>query len=42
VKGTNEPDKSSGLDHITDALGYLLLWELPLRGSGGAITLGAI
>ena len=42
VEGTNEPDKSSGLDHITDALGYLLLWELPLRGSGGAITLGAI
>jgi hypothetical protein len=42
VEGTNEPDKSSGLDHITDALGYLLLWELPLRGSGGAITLGAL
>ena len=42
VDGTNEPDKSSGLDHITDALGYLLLWELPLRGKSGAITLGAL
>lgn len=25
-EGTSQPDKSSGLDHITDALGYLL-WE---------------
>lgn len=38
--GTSEPDKSLGLDHITDALGYLLLWELPLRGSAGGLSLG--
>ena len=41
-EGTSEPDKTLGLDHITDALGYLLLWELPLRGKSGAITLGAL
>jgi hypothetical protein len=29
-EGTNEPDKSLGLDHITDAAAYLLLWELPM------------
>lgn len=28
---SSEPDKSLGLDHITDALGYLVLWELPMR-----------
>ena len=27
----NQPDKSGGLDHITDALGYLVMGELPLR-----------
>jgi len=27
----NQPDKSGGLDHITDALGYLIMGELPLR-----------
>lgn len=29
-QGTSEPDKSSGLDHITDALGYLVLYEMPI------------
>lgn len=32
-EGTNEPDKSLGLDHITDAMAYLLCWELPMRES---------
>jgi hypothetical protein len=27
----NQPDKSGGLDHITDALGYLIMGEMPLR-----------
>lgn len=30
-EGTSEPDKSLGLDHVTDAAAYLILWELPLR-----------
>lgn len=30
-EGTNEPDKSLGLDHITDAAAYLMLWELPIK-----------
>ena len=30
-KDTNLPDKSLGLDHITDALGYLVSYEFPLR-----------
>jgi hypothetical protein len=29
-EGTNEPDKTLGLDHITDAAAYLILWELPM------------
>lgn len=29
-KDTNQPDKASGLDHITDALGYLLWQEFNL------------
>lgn len=28
---SSEPDKSLGLDHITDALGYLVLYELPMK-----------
>ena len=31
IEGTHQPDKSGGLDHITDALGYLVMGELPLR-----------
>ena len=31
VEGSHQPDKSGGLDHITDALGYLVMGELPLR-----------
>lgn len=30
-KGTSVPDKSLGLDHITDALGYLLCYEFPIN-----------
>jgi hypothetical protein len=30
-KDTNMPDKTLGLDHITDALGYLVSYEFPLR-----------
>jgi hypothetical protein len=42
-EGTNEPDKSLGLDHITDAAAYLILWELPLRGiTSRPIKLGAV
>jgi hypothetical protein len=32
-EGTSEPDKSSGLDHVTDAAAYLILWELPIACS---------
>lgn len=37
LPGTSKPDKNSGLDHITDALGYLVHGEFPMniyRGSG--------
>jgi hypothetical protein len=30
-KDTNLPDKSLGLDHITDALGYLVCYEFPIN-----------
>ncbi len=40
--GTSDPDKSLGLDHITDASAYLVLWELPIRGISGGIKLGAV
>jgi hypothetical protein len=29
-EGTKIPDKRSGLDHITDALGYLIMGVLPI------------
>jgi hypothetical protein len=32
-EGTSQPDKSGGLDHITDALGYLLWQEFNLLES---------
>lgn len=38
-EGTSEPDKGLGLDHITDALGYLALWELPLRPAAQRVQL---
>ena len=28
-----QPDKSSGFDHITDAAGYFIYWEYPLRNT---------
>jgi len=31
-KGTSEPDKSSGLDHISDAFAYYVNYELPSKG----------
>ena len=30
-EGTSHPDKSSGLDHMSDALGYLVSMEFPMR-----------
>lgn len=42
-EGTNEPDKSLGLDHITDAAAYLILWELPMKVRfASGIKLGAV
>ena len=42
-EGTNEPDKSLGLDHVTDAAAYLLLWELPMKVRfATGIKLGAV
>jgi phage terminase large subunit len=32
--GTKVPDKSSGFDHITDALGYLIMGAFPLLSPG--------
>lgn len=29
--GTSQPDKNLGLDHMTDALGYLIHYEFPLK-----------
>lgn len=40
-EGTSEADKRLGLDHITDAAAYLVLWEMPMRGKSGGIKLGA-
>ena len=34
-KDTSVPDKTLGLDHITDALGYLVSYEFPIRGGIG-------
>lgn len=38
--GTRQVDESTGMDHITDALGYLTMYLLPIRvqGSQGSIT----
>lgn len=36
-EGTSEPDKSLGLDHITDAAAYLILWEMPIHSFAGAV-----
>ena len=33
-EGTSQPDKASGLDHVTDALGYLVHSEFPLQTGG--------
>jgi len=30
-EGTQIPDKTSGLDHMNDALGYLVHWLNPIR-----------
>lgn len=32
AEGTSLPNKNLGLDHITDAVAYLTLWELPIQG----------
>jgi hypothetical protein len=40
-EGSSEPDKSLGLDHITDAAAYLVLWELPMRARVRSVELGA-
>ncbi len=37
-EGTNAPDKASGLDHVSDALGYLLWQEFPVLDQGGTFT----
>jgi len=36
--GTKIPDKSSGLDHVTDALGYLLMGLFPTTGPNWSST----
>jgi len=41
-EGTNEPDKSLGLDHITDAAAYLVLWEMPMRDLARRITITGV
>ena len=40
-EGTNEPDKSLGLDHITDAAAYLILYELPIQPKFAMAKAGA-
>ena len=36
-QGSSEPDKSLGLDHVTDALGYLVHNEFPIRRITGGV-----
>lgn len=35
-EGTSQPDKASGLDHITDAVGYLAMGVFPISTGGDA------
>jgi hypothetical protein len=37
-EGTKIPDKRSGLDHITDALGYLIMGVFPIHMSTITVT----
>ena len=37
-EGTNLPDKSSGFDHITDALGYLIMGVFPMLRNEITVT----
>lgn len=39
-EGTSQPDKKSGYDHITDALGYLLWEEFNSLHDPGSLTIG--
>jgi hypothetical protein len=37
-EGTHFPDKSSGLDHVSDALGYLVVAAFPMVRDGVWVT----
>lgn len=37
-EGTSQPDKSSGLDHMSDAIGYLVCSEFPMRSRSASIV----
>ena len=37
-EGTSQPDKSSGLDHMSDAIGYLVCSEFPTRSRSASIV----
>jgi len=41
-KGTSQPDKTLGLDHITDALGYLVHSEFPIIKPVHALKVGFV
>jgi hypothetical protein len=41
-EGTSIPDKSLGLDHHTDALGYLIMAEFPLYVAAGRIKVTGV
>jgi len=37
-EGTSQPDKTSGLDHMSDAIGYLVCSEFPMRSRSAALV----
>lgn len=41
-KGTSQPDKTLGLDHVTDALGYLVHSEFPIIKPPSRINIGMV
>jgi len=41
-EGTSQPNKNSGFDHITDALGYLLWQEFNVAYRGPTVHFGSV
>lgn len=41
-QGTSQPDKTMGLDHLSDALGYLLWQEFNVMGAGATVSFSSV